>query len=348
MIFKVNEQKNSIEPVLSHWNPKEVEVEKYLLSEVEEQRPVLESSIFGEAFLIVRNQVVTRQRKRADILAIDRTGNTVIIELKRDQGTFGAETQALQYLAEFSVYKGKAFVEHFSRHLPQLEDNLKSFLGDEVRIENVNQRSRIILVARNFDAALFSMGEWLSSKGIAFRCIQYEPIEISGERFLNFSISFDRTPEFLYPLSFRVREPDYFWHNIGYAEDNWWAYLVQSKQISTGFEGRPGDQGEQILKSYISGDVIIAYAKGLGAVGWGKIENPNSYKLLSPGEPGDKLKGSHLHRLSISWKATASKLEDGIRPDVLRDQFGIFHPNRSQKSWRRLAPGRDASDSYPG
>lgn len=201
-------------------------------------------------------------------------------------------------------------------------------MGDEVRIENVNRQSRIILVARNFDSAIFSMGEWLSSKGIAFRCIQYEPIEISGDRFLNFSVAFDRTPEFLYPLAFQsqAREPDYFWHNIGRADDEWWSYLVKSSQISTGFENKPGDQGEKILKGYISGDVIIAYAKGYGAVGWGEIDNPNSYKLLKPGDRGDKLNRKHLHRLSISWKATASKLEHGIRPDKLRDEFGVFHP----------------------
>ncbi len=330
MIFKVNEQTNSIESVQSLWDPKELEVEKFLLSGLDEKEPILESSVFGEAFLIVSNQVKTRYRKRADILAVDRAGNAVIIELKRDQGTLGVETQALQYLADFSIYRGKDFIKHFSRYSTSLEENLKSFLGDDIKIENVNRQSRIILVARNFDSALFSMGEWLSKKGIAFRCIQYEPIEIAGERFLNFSTAFDRTPEFLYPLSFqsRAREPDYFWHNIGHADNNWWSYLVQSRQISASFDNKPGDPGEQILRSYISGDVIIAYAKRYGAVGWGKIDKVNSYRLLKLGHRGDKLNGQQLHRLSISWKAVASKLEDGIKPDTLRDKFGIFHPLR--------------------
>lgn len=328
MIFKVNEREGNIEAVRSTWEPKELEVEKYLLSGLDEQEPILESSVFGEAFLIISNQVRTRHRKRADILGVDRAGNAVIIEIKRDQGALGVETQALQYLAEFSTYRGKDFIERFSRYSDSLEDNLRSFLGDGIKIEDVNRQSRIILVARNFDTALFSMGEWLSSKEISFRCIQYEAIEISGERFLNFSIAFDRTPEFLYPLSFQsqAREPDYFWHNIGRADDKWWSYLVKERQISTGFENRPGDQGEQILKSYISGDVIIAYAKGHGAVGWGTIDNPNSYELLKPGDQGDELKGIHLHRLTVSWKATASKLEDGISPETLREEFGIFHP----------------------
>lgn len=96
MIFKVNEEENRIEPFQSLWNPKELEVETYILSGLDEQEPILESSVFGESFLIVSRQVKTRNKKRADILAIDRAGNAVIIELKRDQGALGVETQALQ------------------------------------------------------------------------------------------------------------------------------------------------------------------------------------------------------------------------------------------------------------
>jgi hypothetical protein len=334
MIFKVNEWKNTLEVVNSSnsiWHPKERQIEELLLSGVDEQEPVLESPIFGEDFLIVRNQVATKQRKIADVLAIDKLGNGVVIELKRDLGRLGVETQALQYLADFSIYKGKDFIRQFSQYSPSLEDNLKSFL-DDGRIEDVNRQSRIILVARYFDTAIFSMGEWLSNKGVAFRCIQYEPIEISGERYLNFSVAFDRSPEFLYPLSFhnRMREPGYFWHNIGFAEDNWWAHLVQASQISAGFGNDREGPGKQLLGSYIPGDIIIAYAKGYGAVAWGIIdERKNAYRFLQTSEIADRFAGKHQHRLSIKWEAVASRLEDGIRPDILKDNFGVFHPLRT-------------------
>jgi len=48
--------------------------------------------------------------------------------------------------------------------------------------------------------------------------------------------------------------------------------------------------------------------------------------LLKQGEDLDKLKGNCLHRLDISWKATADKLRDGIKPDVIREQLEIYHP----------------------
>jgi hypothetical protein len=74
----------------------------------------------------------------------------------------------------------------------------------------------VILVARSFDETIFSIGEWLSSKGIAVRCISYFPVKMRGVLFLSFSIAFDRSPEALYPLTFNsaAREPGIYWHNI--------------------------------------------------------------------------------------------------------------------------------------
>jgi len=110
MIFKVNNETHSIESFKSTWMPKELELERFLLPHKESDEPVLESSVFGELLLLISNQVKTRQKKRADILALDRAGNAVIVELKRDSGVLGVETQALQYLADFSAYQGQDFI----------------------------------------------------------------------------------------------------------------------------------------------------------------------------------------------------------------------------------------------
>lgn len=328
MIFKIDPRAKGIEPIKSSWMPKEVELEKYLLPPQGSDEPILESSVFGEPLLLVSNQVKTRQKKRADILALDRAGNAVIIELKRGIGVLGVETQALQYLADFSSYSGEDFLSHFCESSALLREQILGFLGDDVRVEYINRHSRVILVARGFDPVIFSMGEWFSKCGVAFRCVEYTPFEIAGERFLSFSVAFDRSPESLYPLAFqnRAREPGYFWHNIGEASNDWWRFLVEKGQISTGFGNQPGGQGERILKNYISGDAIIAYCSGYGAIGWGQVENPGSYRLLKPGEPEDFLQGSQLHRLKVEWKATAPSIERGIRADVVRKEYGVYHP----------------------
>lgn len=306
MLFKVED--NSLTPFTSDWiqKPKEIDIEKYIISSTDSEVPILEQSIFGEPLLIINNQVRTRSRKRADILALDRWGNGVIIELKRDKGKLGIENQALQYLADFSIYKGIHFIDKFLDKSDDLEKKILPFIGGNSTKENINKNSRIILLAREFDPTLFSMGEWLSNHNISFRCIEYNPVEISQKRFISFSTVFDRSPEFLYPVIFtsKIRQPQYFWHNIARPDNIWWNFLVSKGQIPACFRNEPGDQGEKLLTSYISGDIIIAYASGYGALGWGKIENPNSYRIVKKDGVEDKLKGNCLHRINITWKAT--------------------------------------------
>jgi hypothetical protein len=326
MLYKINEEANILHPVLSDWNPKELELEKYLITFADSGIPILSESVFGEPLLLVNNQVSTASQKRADILALDRAGNSVIIELKRDTGQLGAETQALQYLADFSRYKGRNFLKKFSTS-NVTEETLLRFFGDRATIDDINSRSRVILLARRFDETVFSIGEWLSSKGVAFRCMAYIPVEISGVRMLSFSVAFDRSPDSLFDLSFssKFRGPAIFWHNIARADQKWWEFLRTEGQIPACFDNTPGDQGEKVLTKYIEGDRIIAFAKGYGAVGWGIIKNPK-YRLLPLGHQWDKLNGECRHRVDIEWKATARNLQNGLSSDVIRKEFNIYHP----------------------
>lgn len=326
MLYSV--EGDSLKSVESKWNPKELELEKYLITQDETGPKVLSESVFGEPLLLISNQVRTRAKKRADILALDRAGNGVVIELKRDQGLLGVETQALQYLADFSNYRGRNFLRKFTSKGHLTEDSILGFIGDNADIDELNSSSRVILMARSFDSTIFSLGEWLSSKGVPFRCITYTPVEIADRRLLSFSVVFDRSNEAIFPVSFSsgIREPGYFWHNIARADDDWWKFLVEKGQIPACFEDSPGDQGEKILTSYRPGDTIIAYAKGYGAVGYGVVKDPLKYRLLNVGDKDDRLKGSCRHRLHINWRSTAKSLKDGISPTRVREDFGIYHP----------------------
>ena len=138
MLFEIKKN-GTIEAHRSAWiPPKELELEKYMISTSDSDVPILEPSIFGEPLLLISNQVKTRSKKRADILGLDRGGNGVIIELKRDAGVLGVETQALQYLADFSTAKGINFVERFARYTNNLEENILAFVGGGARLEDIN------------------------------------------------------------------------------------------------------------------------------------------------------------------------------------------------------------------
>jgi hypothetical protein len=303
MLFKVNEKAGSLEHADPNWNPPELELERLLVTKDDSGVSILSESVFGEPLLLVKNQVSTARKKRADMLALDRSGNGVIIELKRTAGRLGIETQALQYLADFSNYRGADFLRKYSTDpAAKAQETALAFFGSKADIKDINLRSRVILVARSFDESVFSLGEWLSSKGVAFRCISYFPINIGEAHYISFSVAFDHSPEGLYQLTFSsiAREPGIFWHNIASADQKWWDFLVKQGQIPACFEDSPGDQGEKTLTKYIAGDKVVAYAGGYGAVGWAIVDNPPKYRLLSPGDKDDFLKGSCRHRLSVT------------------------------------------------
>jgi hypothetical protein len=327
MIFHIN-KKNEIETWQPDWNPSEQDVEHYLVSFTDEDSSILNEEIFREPLLLISNQVRTRQNKRADLLAIDRDGNGVVIELKRHQGSMGVETQALQYLSDFSSYRGMAFLSQFKKGDEKSMKEVRGFLGDAAAIDDINKATRVILMARSFEETLFSMGEWLCSVGVAFRCIEYTPFNVGPKNFLSFSVAFDRSPRLIHRLGFRgtAREPGFFWHNIGQPDQDWWDYLKNTGQITASFSNQPGDEGERLLKRYVKGDTIIAYAKRHGAVGWGVIENPASYRLIEKGSADDKLGGFQRHRLNISWTAVAPKLENGLPAAKVSKDYGIYHP----------------------
>lgn len=171
MLFTINPTSGALERVQSDWSPKELELERYLVTRSDANVPVMAESVFGEPLLLISNQVRTNAKKRADMLALDRAGNGVVIELKRNAGRLGVETQALQYLADFSNYRGVHFVRRFGADVS--EETILGFVGGKATIDDLNVRSRVILVARSFDESVFSLGEWLCSKGVAFRCISY-------------------------------------------------------------------------------------------------------------------------------------------------------------------------------
>lgn len=331
MIFSIDSKTEKLKPVISSLTPSELKLEKYILPDKDSDEPnLLNQKVFGEPLLLIRNQASTKFKKRADILAIDRLGNGVIIELKREQAKMGVETQALQYLAAFSAYKGKGFISQFAnKYAGLLVDDIEGF---GVPIEAVNQHSRIILIARSFDPSLFSMGRWLADNRIAFRCIEYFPFEISGEEFLSFSIVFDQSPPEIFPLSFlpHTRDPQYFWHNIGNPEttmsvQKWWDHLIHNQEIRTSFSNQPGDEGERILREYKEGDTVIAYASGHGVIGWGIVQTPDSYKLLASDGPDDVLNGRMRHRLKVQWKSIIKNVNQGLSSQIIK-QLGGHHP----------------------
>jgi hypothetical protein len=66
MLFSVAPDGSSLSRHSSNWSHKELELEKFPLSGPGAESGILNAAIFGEELLVVKNQVSTHDKKRAD------------------------------------------------------------------------------------------------------------------------------------------------------------------------------------------------------------------------------------------------------------------------------------------
>lgn len=119
--------------------------------------------VIGQDLIIIGRQVQT-QSGPLDLLALDRSGNLVVVELKRDKLPREALAQAIDYasdLYEWSIDRiGEACTKYTGK---SLEDCIADGFPEE-NIENltINESQRILLVGFGIETALERMINWLS------------------------------------------------------------------------------------------------------------------------------------------------------------------------------------------
>lgn len=129
-------------------------------------------------------------RRRIDLLGLDRTGNLVVIELKRTEDGGHMELQAIRYAAMVSTM---TFAKVVSVHADYLkvhgkdgdaEAAILDFLGwDEPNLEEFAQDVRIILASAEFSKELTTSVMWLNQRDMDIRCIRLKPYRLA-ERLL--------------------------------------------------------------------------------------------------------------------------------------------------------------------
>jgi len=127
--------------------------------------PWIESNpeILGPDIVIIGRQTPSKSGP-IDLLGIDKTGNIVVVEIKRDRLPREALAQAIDYAsdaAEWSIEKlGELCFEYCGKSLE--ETITKSFPDVDVENLNINDAQRILLVGFSVESALERMIEWLS------------------------------------------------------------------------------------------------------------------------------------------------------------------------------------------
>jgi len=141
-----------------------------------------DSSIVRPGLKIIGRQVMTRSGP-IDLLAIDRSGDLYIIELKRDQLPREALAQAIDYASDVQSWSLERISEICSNYTNQSLEDLFNDTFPEADIESIkiNDTQRILLVGFSLDPALERMIEWLSEQyGVGINAVILKYIRTSS------------------------------------------------------------------------------------------------------------------------------------------------------------------------
>lgn len=179
----------------------EKEIQKIIIGRLKQEALGNKSDtpILGEELLFIAKEYSGWQdsHRRLDILALDKKGNLVVIELKRDEKGFHMDLQAIRYAAMvsqmtpndvYSVYaktyecskeEAKSKIEEW---FETTEDQGESGEQEDVlNSDDFLKDVRIILVNQNFSSELTSCVLWLLEKEIDISCIKITPYQLNGQ-----------------------------------------------------------------------------------------------------------------------------------------------------------------------
>lgn len=141
-----------------------------------------DSTILRPGLRVIGRQVPTRSGP-LDLLGIDRSGDLVIVELKRDKLPREVLAQAIDYAADVATWPLEKISEVCVKHTGEtLEDFFASAFPDvDLESVNINERQRILLVGFAAETSLERMIQWLSDNyGVSINAVILKYVRTAG------------------------------------------------------------------------------------------------------------------------------------------------------------------------
>lgn len=142
----------------------------------------------GEPLLIIAKEdsCFSGTNERPDLVALDKQGNIVVIELKRDDSGIDVHWQAIKYAAYWSSFSKEEILNRFKNYLTSVgklpdkanDEDLLQIIGKFVGNDEIefNNNQRIILVSHRFAKEVITAVHWLVERGtIHISCVSLTP-----------------------------------------------------------------------------------------------------------------------------------------------------------------------------
>jgi len=144
--------------------------------------------------LIIGRQVTTNLGGFVDLVGLDREGNVVVVELKRDRTPRDTLAQALEYasfaeqldaehleaiLQKYTSDEGASLTEHHRRYFELDADTAVAF----------NKDQRIVIVGQRITPEIRQTARYLGGKGLQVTCVEFTFFETDvGQKLLSHEI----------------------------------------------------------------------------------------------------------------------------------------------------------------
>ncbi len=135
--------------------------------------------------LIIGRQVRTDLGGVIDLLGVDRQGNVVVVELKRDRTPRDVVAQALEYAAfaarlDVDALEGILRVHEQDGALGLGDHHREYFEVDESEAVAFNKDQRIVIVGQRVTPEIKQTASFLGSKGIDVTCVEFTFFKAAG------------------------------------------------------------------------------------------------------------------------------------------------------------------------
>ncbi len=144
----------------------------------------------NEEIFIIGRQVTTNLGKAIDLLGLDKRGNTVVIELKREKTPRETVAQILEYVSFVEDLTYGQLEEITSKYLGEegldlTEKHRKTFeLLDEEAVA-FNKEQRLVIVGQEISKEVEQTSIFLNKKGLEIYCLEFKYFRTeTGERII--------------------------------------------------------------------------------------------------------------------------------------------------------------------
>ena len=143
--------------------------------------------VLGENILIIGREVRTADGNFIDLLGLNHSGDTIIIEIKKDQTPRKVIAQILEYAEWISNSISSDELNKIAKikHLTNYPSLWKKYETEFGEIPDFNEHQQLFIVAEKIDPITEKLARYLRKNGIDIFCMELNFYEKENHRFCN-------------------------------------------------------------------------------------------------------------------------------------------------------------------